>query len=73
MKILAISDRVEGQVYSEHNLHNCGEMDLYVGCGDLPYCSLYRGGRVCLDSRKLFISDKLSDVHAAISWASVAQ
>jgi len=32
-----------------------------------------RGGRVCLDSRKLFISDKLSDVHAAISWASVAQ
>jgi hypothetical protein len=32
-----------------------------------------RGGRVCLDSKMLFISDKLSDVHADISLASVAQ
>lgn len=30
-------------------------------------------GRVCLDSFMPFISDKLSLVHAAISWASVGQ
>jgi Icc-related predicted phosphoesterase len=37
MKILAISDRVDERVYSEHILHNYGDVDLFVGCGDLPY------------------------------------
>ncbi|TET97465.1 MAG: metallophosphoesterase [Anaerolineales bacterium] len=37
MKILAISDRVDERVYSEHILHNYGDVDLSVGCGDLPY------------------------------------
>lgn len=37
MKILAISDRVDERVYSEHILHNYGDVDLCVGCGDLPY------------------------------------
>jgi Icc-related predicted phosphoesterase len=37
MKILAISDRVDERVYSEHILHNYGDVDLVVGCGDLPY------------------------------------
>ena len=36
MKILAISDRVDERVYSEHILHNYGDVDLFVGCGDLP-------------------------------------
>ncbi len=37
MKILAISDRVDERVYSEHILHNYGDIDLFIGCGDLPY------------------------------------
>jgi Icc-related predicted phosphoesterase len=37
MKILAISDCVDERVYSEHILHNYGDVDLFVGCGDLPY------------------------------------
>lgn len=37
MKILAISDRVDERVYSEHILHNYGDVDLFIGCGDLPY------------------------------------
>ena len=36
MKILAISDRVDERVYSEHINHNYGDVDLFVGCGDLP-------------------------------------
>ncbi|TET36227.1 MAG: metallophosphoesterase [Anaerolineales bacterium] len=36
MKILAISDRVDERVYSEHIHHNYGDVDLFVGCGDLP-------------------------------------
>lgn len=37
MKILALSDRVVETVYSEHIHRNHGDVDLAVGCGDLPY------------------------------------
>ena len=37
MKILALSDMVDERVYSEHLLKNYGDVDLVVGCGDLPY------------------------------------
>lgn len=37
MKILAISDRIDERVYSENINHNYGDVDLCVGCGDLPY------------------------------------
>ena len=35
--------------------------------------NVFRDGRVCLDSRLRFISDKLPPAHAAVSPASVAQ
>ena len=37
MKILALSDHVDERVYSEHIVQNYGDVDLTVGCGDLPY------------------------------------
>jgi Icc-related predicted phosphoesterase len=37
MKILALSDIVDERVYSEHLVKNYGDVDLVVGCGDLPY------------------------------------
>jgi len=37
MKILALSDKVDERVYSEHLLKNYGDVDIVVGCGDLPY------------------------------------
>ena len=36
MKILALSDRIDGRVYSAHFHQNYGGADLIVGCGDLP-------------------------------------
>jgi uncharacterized protein len=36
MKILAISDEVVDWIYSPHLLQRCGDIDLVVGCGDLP-------------------------------------
>lgn len=37
MKILALSDRVVESVYSTHLRRNYGDVDIVVGCGDLPY------------------------------------
>lgn len=37
MKILAISDHIDERVYSENIRHNYGDVDICVGCGDLPY------------------------------------
>jgi Icc-related predicted phosphoesterase len=37
MKILALSDRVVETVYSENIHKNYGDVDLVIGCGDLPY------------------------------------
>lgn len=37
MKLLALSDTVDERVYSEHLVENYGEVDVVVGCGDLPY------------------------------------
>jgi Icc-related predicted phosphoesterase len=36
MKILALSDRVVESVYSSHIQQNYGDVDLVLGCGDLP-------------------------------------
>jgi len=37
MKILALSDKVVETIYSRHIRHNYSDVDLVVGCGDLPY------------------------------------
>lgn len=37
MKILALSDRVDDRIYSEQLAQNYGDIDLVIGCGDLPY------------------------------------
>lgn len=37
MKILALSDTVDERVYSEHLVKNYADVDLVIGCGDLPY------------------------------------
>ena len=37
MKILALSDIVDERVYSENLIRNYGDVDIVVGCGDLPY------------------------------------
>lgn len=37
MKILALSDKVVESIYSDFIRHNYGDVDLVVGCGDLPY------------------------------------
>lgn len=37
MKILALSDRAMETIYSEHVRQRYGDVDLVVGCGDLPY------------------------------------
>ena len=52
-------------------VHSPADLVVVASGGRLQRVS--RSGRVCLDSKVLFISDKLSLVHAAISWASVAQ
>ena len=36
MKILALSDATDGRVHSSHIHRNYGDVDLAVGCGDLP-------------------------------------
>lgn len=36
MKILALSDSVDERVYSENIHQSYGEVDLVIGCGDLP-------------------------------------
>jgi Icc-related predicted phosphoesterase len=54
MKILALSDRVVERVYSEHIRHNYGDVDLVVGCGDLPYYYLEYVVSM-LDRRTLFV------------------
>ena len=36
MKILALSDRVVERVYSSNIIQNYGDVDLVLGCGDLP-------------------------------------
>ncbi len=42
MKIIALSDMVDERVYSEHLVKNYVDIDLVVGCGDLPYYYLER-------------------------------
>ena len=37
MKILALSDRVEPIVYSSQIRQHYGDVDMVIGCGDLPY------------------------------------
>jgi Icc-related predicted phosphoesterase len=37
MKILALSDQVDERVYSARFVQNYGDVDVVVGCGDLPY------------------------------------
>lgn len=37
MKILAVSDRVMGQLYSTNVAKSFPEVDLLIGCGDLPF------------------------------------
>lgn len=37
MKILALSDEVAGPIYSSHIKEQYGDVDLVIGCGDLPY------------------------------------
>ncbi|HID86944.1 MAG TPA: metallophosphoesterase [Anaerolineae bacterium] len=37
MKILAVSDRVEESIYSERLRDRFGDVDLVLGCGDLPF------------------------------------
>jgi len=37
MKILALSDRVVDMVYSPRVMEQYGDVDLVIGCGDLPY------------------------------------
>lgn len=37
MKILAVSDQVEERLYSPAVKSFCSDVDLLVGCGDLPY------------------------------------
>ncbi len=37
MKILAVSDRVLDQVYCSHVQENYPDVDLIIGCGDLPF------------------------------------
>jgi Icc-related predicted phosphoesterase len=36
MRILALSDLIDGRVYSEHIRVNYPDIDLAIGCGDLP-------------------------------------
>lgn len=37
MKILAVSDRVVDAIYSPQVVDQYGDVDLVIGCGDLPY------------------------------------
>ena len=37
MKILAVSDQVENRLYSHLLRESFGDVDLLIGCGDLPY------------------------------------
>ncbi|MEZ0395010.1 MAG: metallophosphoesterase [Anaerolineales bacterium] len=37
MKILAVSDQVDDRLYSSHVRERFPDIDLIVGCGDLPY------------------------------------
>ncbi|MBT3240999.1 MAG: metallophosphoesterase [Chloroflexi bacterium] len=37
MKILSVSDRVEEVIYSSNLKNNFSDIDLVLGCGDLPY------------------------------------
>lgn len=37
MKILAISDKVDERIYSLDLKHRFGDVDLVLGCGDLPF------------------------------------
>lgn len=37
MKILALSDEVEPRIYSPEVRENYGDVDLIVGCGDVPF------------------------------------
>jgi uncharacterized protein len=37
MKILAVSDQIENRLYSPLLKENFGDVDLLIGCGDLPY------------------------------------
>jgi len=37
MKILAVSDQELGLIYSPQIKHRFGDVDLVIGCGDLPY------------------------------------
>jgi hypothetical protein len=37
MKILALSDEVVENLYGPHIKHQYGDIDLILGCGDLPY------------------------------------
>jgi uncharacterized protein len=40
MKILAVSDQVDDSLYSPNVVKRFGNVDLVVGCGDLPYAYL---------------------------------
>ena len=37
MKVLAVSDRVVGHIYSTGVRKSYSDVDLIVGCGDLPF------------------------------------
>ena len=37
MKILAVSDQVDDRIYTPHARDYFGDVDLVLGCGDLPY------------------------------------
>ncbi|MBT3714592.1 MAG: hypothetical protein HOG15_14690, partial [Anaerolineae bacterium] len=37
MKILAVSDEVVNRLYTLAANHHFGDVDLLIGCGDLPY------------------------------------
>ena len=37
MKILAVSDQVDDRIYTPQARDNFGDVDLVLGCGDLPY------------------------------------
>ena len=42
MKVLAVSDRVQEQIYSPAIRTRYSDVGLVLGCGDLPYyCLLY--------------------------------
>jgi Icc-related predicted phosphoesterase len=37
MKILAVSDQIDDRIYTPQARDNFGDVDLVLGCGDLPY------------------------------------